>query len=260
MRRVAASGLADGVILMDVELDDPRIPVLREQGTQAALIGLPDDSRQLSCVDHDFAAAGALRADHLGNLGHRDIAFIGYGSRDLRTARRVRRTYPRRVRRAGRTARPALPAPPLRGHVREHRPGSRPHLRRAAGNHRVRRAERGGDLRVGTVQGTGPGHHPWFQHPPANSPDGIAQGVDVIHGAPIILMLDVSIVVRNIEQSGAFLFALPHPLTHRLPHRHLLGALPDFLAPPRHPHSRRHHGHPRNVTLASTKYPATKAI
>ena len=52
VRRVAASGLADGVILMDVELDDPRIQVLREQGTQAALIGLPDDSRQLSCVDH----------------------------------------------------------------------------------------------------------------------------------------------------------------------------------------------------------------
>lgn len=73
-------------------------------------------------------------------------------------------------------------------------------------------------------------------------------------------MVDVSIVVRNIEHSGAFLFALPHPLTHRLPHRQLLGAPPDFLAPPRHPHSRRHHGHPRNVTLASTTYPATKAI
>lgn len=52
VRRVAASGLADGVILMDVELDLPRIQVLREQGTQAAFIGLPDDSRQLSCVDH----------------------------------------------------------------------------------------------------------------------------------------------------------------------------------------------------------------
>ncbi|GAB3891138.1 hypothetical protein GCM10029964_063820 [Kibdelosporangium lantanae] len=43
MRRVAASGLADGVILMDVELGDKRIPTLRGQGTQAALIGLPDD-------------------------------------------------------------------------------------------------------------------------------------------------------------------------------------------------------------------------
>jgi DNA-binding LacI/PurR family transcriptional regulator len=80
VRRVAGSGLAEGVILMDIELDDPRVTVLREQGTQAALIGLPDDSRQLSCVDHDFAAAGALCAVHLADLGHRDIAFIGYGS------------------------------------------------------------------------------------------------------------------------------------------------------------------------------------
>ncbi|MFJ2632448.1 LacI family DNA-binding transcriptional regulator [Streptomyces sp. NPDC087422] len=78
VRRVAASGLADGVILMDVELDDDRIPVLRAQNTHAALIGLPADATGLSCVDHDFAAAGALCADHLADLGHRDVAFIGY--------------------------------------------------------------------------------------------------------------------------------------------------------------------------------------
>lgn len=80
VRRVAASGLADGVILMDVELDDGRIPVLRAQGTPTALIGLPDAPNGLSCVDHDFAAAGALCADHLADLGHRRIAFIGYGT------------------------------------------------------------------------------------------------------------------------------------------------------------------------------------
>jgi DNA-binding LacI/PurR family transcriptional regulator len=80
VRRVAASGLADGVILMDIELDDERIPALRAQGTQAALIGMPDDPRGVSCVDHDFAAAGALCADHLADLGHREIAFIGYGT------------------------------------------------------------------------------------------------------------------------------------------------------------------------------------
>ncbi|MDX8035334.1 LacI family DNA-binding transcriptional regulator [Lentzea sp. BCCO 10_0856] len=80
VKRIAASGLADGVILMDVELDDERIPVLRAQGTQATLIGLAEDGRGLSCVDHDFAAAGAVCADHLADLGHREIAFIGYGS------------------------------------------------------------------------------------------------------------------------------------------------------------------------------------
>ena len=79
VRRVAASGLADGVILMDVELEDQRVAVLRELDTHAALIGLPADATGLACVDHDFAAAGALCADHLADLGHRDVAFIGYG-------------------------------------------------------------------------------------------------------------------------------------------------------------------------------------
>jgi DNA-binding LacI/PurR family transcriptional regulator len=78
VRRVARSGLADGVILMDVQLDDPRIAVLRETGTQAALIGLPRDPSGLVCVDHDFARAGALCAEHLARLGHREVAFIGY--------------------------------------------------------------------------------------------------------------------------------------------------------------------------------------
>ncbi|MEV4558086.1 LacI family DNA-binding transcriptional regulator [Kitasatospora sp. NPDC049285] len=80
VQRVAASGLADGVILMDVRLDDERVPVLHARGVPAALIGLPADPAGLSCVDHDFATAGALCADHLADLGHRDVAFIGYGS------------------------------------------------------------------------------------------------------------------------------------------------------------------------------------
>ncbi|WP_433432784.1 LacI family DNA-binding transcriptional regulator [Nonomuraea sp. CA-141351] len=76
IRRLAASGLAEGVILMDVELDDKRIPTLGK--LQAALIGLPGDPRGLSCVDHDFEASGKLCADHLADLGHREVAFIGY--------------------------------------------------------------------------------------------------------------------------------------------------------------------------------------
>lgn len=75
-----ASGPADGVILMNVEPGDPRIPALRVRGTPAVLIGLPDDPRQHSVVEHDFAAAGALCADHLADLGHREVGFIGYGS------------------------------------------------------------------------------------------------------------------------------------------------------------------------------------
>ena len=77
VRRIAGSGLADALILMDVELDDDRIPVLREVDTPAVLIGLPTDTTGLTCVDLDFEATGARCADHLADLGHRDVALIG---------------------------------------------------------------------------------------------------------------------------------------------------------------------------------------
>ena len=77
VRRVSGSGVADAMILMDVELDDDRIPVLRETDTPAVLIGLPADAAGLTCVDLDFDATGAACVDHLADLGHRDVALIG---------------------------------------------------------------------------------------------------------------------------------------------------------------------------------------
>ena len=77
LRRVVASGLADAVILMDVELDDERIPVLKELAIPAVLIGLPASTEGLTCVDLDFNAAGAACADHLADLGHRYVALLG---------------------------------------------------------------------------------------------------------------------------------------------------------------------------------------
>ncbi|MFD5009707.1 LacI family DNA-binding transcriptional regulator [Streptomyces chartreusis] len=89
VRRVTGSGLADAMILMDVELDDERLPLLRDGGAPArakprvgdhqpsVLIGLPADTAGLTCVDLDFKATGALCVEHLAKLGHRDIAVIG---------------------------------------------------------------------------------------------------------------------------------------------------------------------------------------
>lgn len=77
VRRVVGSGLADAMILMDVELDDARLPLLRESGRPAVLIGLPADTTGLTCVDLDFAATGARCVEHLADLGHREIAMIG---------------------------------------------------------------------------------------------------------------------------------------------------------------------------------------
>jgi DNA-binding LacI/PurR family transcriptional regulator len=78
LRRVAHTALVDGLVLMDVQLRDERIPVLRELGLPGVLIGVPDDTSGLTCVDLDFRAAGARCVDHLADLGHRAIAFVGH--------------------------------------------------------------------------------------------------------------------------------------------------------------------------------------
>jgi DNA-binding LacI/PurR family transcriptional regulator len=77
LHRVAASALADALIVMDVQADDPRIAVLRRLDQPAVLIGLPARPTGLNCVDLDFAAAGALAVDHLADLGHREIVLVG---------------------------------------------------------------------------------------------------------------------------------------------------------------------------------------
>jgi DNA-binding LacI/PurR family transcriptional regulator len=77
LRRVAASALADALIVMDVETSEPRVPVLRKLGTPAVLIGVPADPGGLTCVDLDFTAAGAATVAHLAGLGHRHIALLG---------------------------------------------------------------------------------------------------------------------------------------------------------------------------------------
>jgi DNA-binding LacI/PurR family transcriptional regulator len=77
IKRVASSARADAVILTDVCMDDDRIPMLREVGIDAVMIGVPADYSGLACVDLDFATAGEMCVEHLYGLGHRVIAFIG---------------------------------------------------------------------------------------------------------------------------------------------------------------------------------------
>jgi len=77
LERVADGSMVDALIMMDIEADDPRVPVLVGLRQPAVLIGLPRDSAGLSCVDLDFDAAGRTAVRHLARLGHRRIALIG---------------------------------------------------------------------------------------------------------------------------------------------------------------------------------------
>lgn len=77
LARVAASAMVDGLILMDVEVRDPRVEALRRLGLPSVLIGFPADAEGLTCVDLDFTAAGQVCADYLVERGCRDIALLG---------------------------------------------------------------------------------------------------------------------------------------------------------------------------------------
>ncbi|WP_329060699.1 LacI family DNA-binding transcriptional regulator [Amycolatopsis sp. NBC_01480] len=77
LQRVASSAIADALIVMDVEADDPRVPMLLALDRPVVLIGAPDEPAGLTCVDLDFAAAGARCVNHLADLGHRSIALVG---------------------------------------------------------------------------------------------------------------------------------------------------------------------------------------
>jgi DNA-binding LacI/PurR family transcriptional regulator len=77
LRRVADTALVDALIVMDVQLDDPRLPLLRSLDRPSVLIGFPAEPAGLTCVDLDFRAAGEACVDHLAALGHRAVALVG---------------------------------------------------------------------------------------------------------------------------------------------------------------------------------------
>lgn len=77
LTRVAGSAMADAFIVMDVELEDRRLPLLRALDRPAVLIGFPADPTGLTCIDLDFQQAGEVCVEHLAALGHRRVALVG---------------------------------------------------------------------------------------------------------------------------------------------------------------------------------------
>jgi DNA-binding LacI/PurR family transcriptional regulator len=77
LRRITDPALVDAFIMMDVQLDDRRLPILRTLARPSVLIGFPAEPNGLTCIDLDFQAAGEACVDHLAALGHRSVALIG---------------------------------------------------------------------------------------------------------------------------------------------------------------------------------------
>jgi DNA-binding LacI/PurR family transcriptional regulator len=76
LTELVGQGLVDGVVLMEVQLDDPRVSVLRGTGTPFAMIGRTSALEGLSHVDIDFDRTVEDAVEYVYNLGHRRLALI----------------------------------------------------------------------------------------------------------------------------------------------------------------------------------------
>ncbi|WP_062517748.1 LacI family DNA-binding transcriptional regulator [Demequina gelatinilytica] len=78
MSRSAATSLADGIVVLDVDEDDPRVELSRTLSCPTVFIGLPADTDGLVCIDLDFEAAARIAVDRLVDSGHRALGLISH--------------------------------------------------------------------------------------------------------------------------------------------------------------------------------------
>lgn len=104
-------GFADGVLLMEVQLDDERVTHLKETKSPFALIGRTRDLVGIDYVDMDFEHTVQTAVRDLVALGHRDIVLIVEDHRGTALA-----GYGPPLR-AEETFQAVVPAAGIRGHV-----------------------------------------------------------------------------------------------------------------------------------------------
>ncbi|HQY99623.1 MAG TPA: LacI family DNA-binding transcriptional regulator [Propionicimonas sp.] len=83
VRNLVRQGMADGVLVMEVLLDDERIDVLEAAKVPYTMIGRTRDVSERHSVDVDFDATVVAAVDHLVGLGHRHIGFINHSQGSL---------------------------------------------------------------------------------------------------------------------------------------------------------------------------------
>lgn len=70
------SGLVDGLLLMEVQVEDARVDRLRILDLPFGLIGRTADTEGIGYVDMDFDRTVAEGVDYLMGLGHRNVALV----------------------------------------------------------------------------------------------------------------------------------------------------------------------------------------
>ena len=76
LRLFAQQGLVDGVIVMEVRLNDERINLLREIDFPFSMIGRCENSDGIGFVDIDFEQTTQEVVTYLAGLGHKKIVFL----------------------------------------------------------------------------------------------------------------------------------------------------------------------------------------
>ncbi|MEV4140989.1 LacI family DNA-binding transcriptional regulator [Dactylosporangium sp. NPDC049742] len=74
--RIVTGRRVDGVLLMEIRLEDDRVTRLQQTGLPFVTIGRTADPHDMWWVDIDYTILIARCVHHLADLGHRHIAFI----------------------------------------------------------------------------------------------------------------------------------------------------------------------------------------
>ena len=69
-------GQVDGVILMQIKLQDERVKLLQEQGHLFVMVGRCEDNTGLSYIDSHFEAYIRVAFEYLLELGHQNIGYL----------------------------------------------------------------------------------------------------------------------------------------------------------------------------------------
>ncbi|MEQ7007089.1 LacI family DNA-binding transcriptional regulator [Actinopolymorpha sp. B17G11] len=75
-KRWWATRRVDGVVALDLRVDDPRVPLLAELGMPSLVVGDPSMAGELTSVWVDYSTAMSDAVRYLIDLGHRQIARV----------------------------------------------------------------------------------------------------------------------------------------------------------------------------------------
>jgi DNA-binding LacI/PurR family transcriptional regulator len=78
LQQLVRQSLVDGVLVMEVRLNDERIDLLQQIGVPFSMIGRPSEASDLSFADIDFEQTTRDGVSYLVQLGHRQIAFLNH--------------------------------------------------------------------------------------------------------------------------------------------------------------------------------------